>query len=93
MALSSQLSDLVFNSSKKLLKRRLTPSEFQLIRLLEDVASHGLDAYWDEYSLDHIHLGKRGIWRILITPSERLLVGRIYPPRLRVYLDRRSRYL
>jgi hypothetical protein len=64
-------------------KRKLTLKEFLIINLLEDTASHGLTPQIGDYSIELIHLGKRGVFRILCHGKDKLLVGRRYPPRVR----------
>ena len=64
-------------------KRKLTPIEFFVIIVLEDMACHGIQEELGGYSIDMVNLGKRGLFRVLKTNKEKVLVGRRYPPRIR----------
>lgn len=65
-------------------KRKLTPLEFFVVLILEDMACHGIQEELAGYSIDMVNLGKRGLFRVLKTNKERVLVGRRYPPRIRI---------
>lgn len=64
-------------------KRKLTPIEFIMVLILEDMACHGLYDEFFGYSIDLVNLGKRGIFRVLKHDGDSVLVSRRYPPRIR----------
>ena len=49
------------------------------------MACHGIHEGLVGYSIEMTNLGKRGLFSVLKTNKERVLIGRRYPPRIRGY--------
>lgn len=73
-------------------KRKITLSEFYILMILEDMASHGITESIAGYTIDLAYLGKRGIFRILCKGNSKLLIGRRYPPRMRRCMEIENYY-
>lgn len=85
MTKGSNYDTIIAKVRKSYSKRKITLEELQLVKILEDVAAHGLEPIWsDSYRIEHANLGRRGMWRVLVNKSEYVLVARFYPPRMRI---------
>lgn len=66
-------------------KRTITLTELYILKILEDMASHGLDESFVGYTIDLIYLGERGTFRVLCKDNNKLFIGSRNPPRIRKY--------
>ena len=80
---NSKLIKMLKHNETFVERRKLTPIEFFIILILEDMACHGIHEGLVGYSIEMTNLGKRGLFSILKTNKERVLIGRRYPPRIR----------
>ena len=82
---NSKLIKMLKHNETFVERRKLTPIEFFIILILEDMACHGIHEGLVGYSIEMTNLGKRGLFSVLKTNKERVLIGRRYPPRIRGY--------